>query len=287
MKRILLPTDFSENAYNANCYALQFFKDEECTFYLLNTYTPITYQTGMMVDTYTSLQMEEITRTNSIKGLDRLEEKLSKNYNNPKHIFKKIASFNLLVSEIKSCIEEYKIDFIVMGTQGATGAKEIFLGTHTMFTIKKVNCPVIAVPSGFIYEPPKEILFATDYRFNVKNKYLSLLKEICSTHISRLNILNAYYSIPLDEKQESTKNFLDTYFEENAHLFHISVGVDVIEAVKVFQVKSKINFLVMIHNKHSFFENLLFKPVINEIVYHTNVPFLVIPSEERIAKTSA
>ena len=282
MKRILLPTDFSKNAYNAISFAVQLFKDEECILYLLNTYTPAAYHTGMMIDSYSALQMEDITRNNSQEGLDRIEAILLKDHPNEKHTIEKISSFNLLLSEIVSCVEEYKIDLIVMGTQGATGAKEIFMGTHTMYTIKKVKCPVIAVPSGFSYEAPKEILFATDYRFKISNKYLPLLKNVCTSHNSRLHMLNAYYGIPLDEKQEKAKDFLDDYFKENAHLFHIAEGSDIVETVSAFQVKSKINFLVMIHNKHSFFENLLFKPVINEIVFHTNVPILVIPSEERL-----
>ena len=44
MKRIILPTDFSQNAYNAICYAIRLFKEVECTFYLVHTYTPAIYQ---------------------------------------------------------------------------------------------------------------------------------------------------------------------------------------------------------------------------------------------------
>ncbi len=36
MKKILLPTDFSENSTNAIHYAMAFFKDEACEFYVLN-----------------------------------------------------------------------------------------------------------------------------------------------------------------------------------------------------------------------------------------------------------
>ncbi|MGB5171273.1 MAG: universal stress protein, partial [Eudoraea sp.] len=39
MKKIILPTDFSKNAFNAICYAAELFKKEECVFYLVNTYT--------------------------------------------------------------------------------------------------------------------------------------------------------------------------------------------------------------------------------------------------------
>jgi len=49
MKKIILPTDFSYNAYNAISYAMNLLKDEEATFYLLNTYTPAIYQTEYLL----------------------------------------------------------------------------------------------------------------------------------------------------------------------------------------------------------------------------------------------
>jgi nucleotide-binding universal stress UspA family protein len=282
MKRILLPTDFSENAFNASSYALQLLAEDKCIFYLLHTYTPVALNAEMLVNTYSALQLEEATRDAAIKRMERLEEKLLKDYPNPKHTFKKITKFNLLVSEIVACVKEYKIDLIVMGTQGATGAKEVFLGTHTMFTIKKVKCPVIAVPAGFKFEMPKEILFATDYRFYTRNKYFIFLKELCSTYDSKLHLFNTHLNKPLDANQVKTKNYLGNFFNEISHLFHISGRADIPEAINGFKEIQKINLLVMIHNQHSFFENLLFKPVINKMVYHTNVPFLVIPSKKKM-----
>ena len=281
MKRILLPTDFSENAYNAIAYALQLYKNETCEFYLLHTYTPAFVSAGSMIDSYSALTLQKVAQENAEKKLNSLKEKLDDNFNNSKHSFTTVASFNMLISEMKRITEENAIDLVIMGTQGATGAKEIFLGTHTMYSIKKMKIPVLAVPANFGYEEPKEILFPTDYKVQKDNRYLDLIKEICETHISRLHILNAYYGTPLSDEQEGTKEFLDVFFGTNAHLFHIAEGTDVLGAVEKFQIKNKINFMVMVHNKHSFLENILFKPVINQVVYHTNVPFLVIPSIER------
>ncbi|HLV93067.1 MAG TPA: hypothetical protein VKX34_08095, partial [Aequorivita sp.] len=70
------------------------------------------------------------------------------------------------------------------------------------------------------------------------------------------------------------------FLKDNNHLFLTTEYVDLVEAVEQFQIKHKVNFLVMIQNKHSFFENLMFKPVIKQLVYHTNVPFMVIPPVE-------
>ncbi len=282
MKRILLPTDFSDNAYNAIRYAMQFFKDDHVTFYLLNTFTPVSYNVGYLVETPMPYGLEDVALMNSKREIEATEEKIKKEFNNPKHDFVRLSAFNTLIGEIQEVIEKYNIDLLIMGTKGATGAKEVFIGTHTMYTMKKVKCPVMAIPSGFEYEEPKDILFPTDYNLSTDNIYLSLIKEICNKHVCRLNVLNAYYGVPLNSDQREVKDFLDEYFKDNAHIFHIAEGVDVLEAVEDFQKKYKINLLVMVHNKHSFFENLLFKPVINQIAYHTNIPFLVIPSEKRI-----
>jgi nucleotide-binding universal stress UspA family protein len=283
MKRIILPTDFSENAFNAIRYALRLFESESCTFYLLNTFTPAAYYVGInAVSTYSALQLEQMASKNSRIGLDTVEDRINKEFSNSKHIFVKLAAFNLLTSEIISLVESHDIDMVVMGTKGATGAKEVFMGTQTMYTIKKVKCPVIAVPSDFHYEVPKEILFSTDFKFDPDNRFLQIVRDISEQHTARVNILNAYYGEPLNDTQNGNKDFLDSYFQSTAHIFHTAEGVDVIEAVEEFQIKHKINFLVMIHNRHSFFENLLFVPVINQIAHHTHVPFLVIPSEERM-----
>lgn len=282
MKHILLPTDFSANAYNAICYAVQLYKNEACKFYLLHTYTPTTISSGQAMDTYSALKIQEIEKENAETGLQKVKEKIVKEFNNNKHSFTTLSAFNLLLPEMKTIIEENDIELVIMGTKGATGAKEIFLGTNTMFAIKKIKCPVLAVPSRFKFQKPKEILFPTDYKVEKSNRYLEFIRELCGINNSKLHFLNAYYSRPLAEEQKRVKVFLDAFFIDNAHAFYVGEDQDLIEVIKAFEVENKINFLIMIHNKHSFFENLLFTPIINKMVYHTNVPFLVIPSEERM-----
>lgn len=279
MKHILLPTDFSENAFNAMKYALQLFKQEDCTFYLLNTFTPIAYNIGVLGTGDSTMITEEITRQNSEAGLLEIENKLKEIFDNPRHSFQRISSFNLLVNEIIDVVTSRNIDAIVMGTKGATGAKEVFLGTNTMFTIKQVACPVIVIPENYTFDQHnKQILFPTDFKFSMENKYLPLLRSICTDNSAQLNVLNVYWGKPLEASRENTKLKMAEYFQNNAVVFHQIDDVEIAEAVELFQIKNRINFLVMVNNKHSFFENLLFKPVITQMVYHTNVPFMVIPS---------
>jgi nucleotide-binding universal stress UspA family protein len=278
MKKILLPTDFSDNSWNAIEYALRLFKDDICKFYLLNTYTPIIYQMEYVLINPIEYDLNDVIRDTSLKGLKDIHDKIHKEFNNPNHSFELISKFNSLIPEINEQIDENGIDLIVMGTKGATGATEVLFGTNTVHVLKHANCPVLAVPSGFIYETPKEILFPTDYEFNYNPSILNILKEIILKQKSRINIMHVSTGYDLTEIQEKNKSDLETYFKKTAYLFHDVRNMDITEAIDEFQLKTKVNLLVMANNKRSFFENLFFKSTIKQIGFHLVIPFLVIPT---------
>ena len=278
MKKILLPTDFSDNSWNAIKYALQLFKDQECNFVLLNTYTPIIYQFEYLQSSSAQFGLVDTLKESSKKGLDELQKNILSEFNNPKHVFTKISSFNSLTTEIDDLYTNNIMDIIVMGTKGASGVTGVLFGSNTIHVIKNAKCPVMAIPSDFSFETPHEILFPTDYEIEYQAKHLKPIIEIAQNHISRVNIMHVYTGNDLTEAQQKNKSILETSIKNIAHLFHDIKNQNVPEAITNFQLKARINLLVMINNKHSFFENLFFKSTIKQIGFHLNIPFLVIPS---------
>jgi nucleotide-binding universal stress UspA family protein len=279
MKHILLPTDFSDAARNAMEYAAQLFKDEECTFYVLNTYTPVALYTTTIYDNHTALNIDlgEIYKKTSEENVQKAIAHVSTKYPDTKHTYKAISSYNVLNLEVRDCTAAHNLDVIIMGTNGASGLKEVFIGSQTMHVIKDAKIPVIGVPARYRYTTPKDILFATDYVSDTTQKGLSLVEELCSKYIARLIFLNAYYGVALDDTQLKNKEAFDHYFKRDAHLTEIADGVDVLEAIEDFQSKHRIDLLVLVHNKHNFFENLLFTPVVRKVAHHSDVPFLILP----------
>jgi nucleotide-binding universal stress UspA family protein len=280
MKKVLLPTDFSENAYNAAKYAVQLLGEVECTFYLLNTYTPVIYNNEHLVYNASQPTLTEVYQEKSQQGLERVLRRIKRNFKNDRHQFKKISSFNLLNDEIKDLVEEKEIDLIVMGTQGATGAQEILFGTHTVHAIKRARCPLLAIPSHYDYKTPQDILFPTDYEAEIP-QILGTLKELAEKHSSTIHILHVYFGVDLSPNQTSRKRSLKRSFKNVGHHFYSVTEKSVTRAVYDFQEENEIDMLAMVNNKHSFFENLLFTPVVNEIGFNVKVPFLVIPSRKR------
>lgn len=277
MRKILLPTDFSDNAYNALKYAVELYKNDDCTFYLLNTYTPPIYQTEYVMDAPAQLGLGDLYRTQSLENLKSLQELATDEFKNSRHVFNTRSAFNTLIAEILETVENEQIDLIVMGTKGATGGQEILFGTNTVDVINKVNRPVIAVPSKFKYDAPKEMLFPTDYEIDYREKQLDELLHLAKNYNAKINVLHVSSSYELNQEQKTNKSVLAGTFDGIRHEYHEVPDTEIITAITDFQSKRGTDFLVMVQNRHTFFERLFSEPVIKKIGFHVNVPFMVIP----------
>jgi len=276
MIKVLLPTDFSDNALNAIHYAEKLFKDERCTFYVLNTYTPVIYSYDFQMNTGGYLgEVADVIKNNSKSELKKIKDK----FLNVKHTVETISSFNILTDEIIDIVNEYDVDLVIMGTKGATGAKEVLFGSNTIHVIKKAKCPVLAIPDGYFFEKPIDILFPTDYKVNYAENQLNMLKTIAAIYKSKVHVLHVSHSRELNQVEINNKLKLEKLLVDFNDTYHSVRDQEIPVAINEFQKSTYIQLLMMINNKHSFFENLFFKPVINQIGFHLNAPFLVIPSK--------
>lgn len=277
MKKVLLPTDFSENAYNAIRYAMQLFKDTEIQFYLLHTYMPPVYQTSYLLQSPAQFGLGDTIRENALQKSEVLKTRIEKEFQNSKHSIITKVAFNSLVDEITETQENEKADLVIMGTQGATGAKEILFGTNTTQVIRNVNCPIIAVPSEFEYTDPKFILFPTDYEIDYEKWQLQQLLDIGKNHDSSIDVIHVSSGYELSEVQMRNKQKLNSILASTNPIFNDLQDQGVIEAINQFQSKKEMDLLVMIRNKHTFFERLFIEPVIKKIGFHIDIPFMVVP----------
>ncbi len=277
MKKVLVPTDFSDNAYNAIRYAVQLYKGQETTFYLLHTYTPPIFQVEYLFYSPSQVGLGDSYQVKSIKQLQELQERLMREFDNPEHTFVTRAAFNTLTDEVLNMTASEKTDLIVMGTKGVTGAKEILFGTNTVQVINKATCPVMAVPSEFEFEPLKSILFPTDYEINFDTEQLQPLLDISKSNGSNVDVIHVSAGYGITEEQGKNKQKLESILDKTTHKFHDLPDQGVIEAINQFQSKKSIDLLVMVRNKHTFLERLFVEPIIKEIGININIPFMVLP----------
>lgn len=278
MKNILLPTDFSKSSLNAAKFAIEFFKDEECVFHLLNTYTPAIVHSRFMAATVHGGLLEDNVRSESERGLEEMLNQINTYYKYPQHGFECVTSFNLLTEEIKELVEAKDIDFVVIGTKGATGFDEIFLGSNTVRIIKAVRvCPILVVPEEFKYVKPVRIGFPTDFKRNFSTEVIEPMIKLTAKFDATINILHISEEEQLNKHQQSNKDILLEYFSSVPHCLnsmpYFASKSDVIE---FFIKEFGIQMLSLVHYRHGFLEELVREPVVKRIAFHTPIPLLVL-----------
>ncbi len=278
MKNILLPTDFSTNSWNAITYALALYKDQECTFYLLHTYTPSIINSRYLATLTIESGIEDYGKINADNELERLLNRIDSEFVNKKHSFESSSSFSLLAEAIKELINTKAIDIIIMGTKGATGLEKIFMGGNTVRVIKAIEkCPVLAIPE-FYENPLTEIAFATDLKRAYNKIELEQLINIASSFNASIRVVHVQTETELSEIQQFNLNLLLNHFDGQQYNIHIiPEKVSVSYRIQKFVEDMNISLLAMINYKHSFIEQLTREYVIKNIAFQTQVPFLVLP----------
>ena len=274
MKSILLPTDFSDNAWSAAVYALKLYEKSECTFYFINS-----CKTEVSVMSNMSNKLLNVMKESAMKELLELKRMARIANANEKHNFEIILSSENIVDAINRTIRTHAIDMVVMGTKGASMAEGIFFGSNTVKVLKKVkSSAVLVVPDEFNYVVPTQIAFPTDYNRLYDGKELDPLKKLASVHNSKIRILHIEVQKKLSDIQEHNIKMLDENLVNFEHSFHWMPDYDKkASVIQDFIDELNINILVMVNHRHSFIEKIILEPVIKTIGFHSKVPFLVIP----------
>ena len=281
MKKILLPTDFSEISLNAINYAVSLFAGDPCEFYLLNVYR-VPYMTNEELMENDVQRLAEVETELYEASQNRLNEIRAKLNQDKKHRFHVISDYNFFINSVRQCIEKKKIGMIVMGTKGATGAKEIFLGSNTGDVLMKTDCNVIAVPELLDFTPPKEVVFPTDFKLKYELKDLTPLINMAEKFNSSIRILHFSESADLEPEQEGNKRILESYFEDVEHSFHTLTNTDFEEALNCFtQSRGDIDMIAIIAGHYNFFQRLFFRPKVRELSFHTKIPLFVLHHIEK------
>jgi hypothetical protein len=110
MKRILIPTDFSEHSNNSIEYVLEYFKNTKipCQILLLNTY--MVQQT----DPSKVILANDDLKKRSLMGLERQRSEALKKNDNPLISIETVSHMGSLNNVIQHLLQKEKIDLVAM-----------------------------------------------------------------------------------------------------------------------------------------------------------------------------
>jgi nucleotide-binding universal stress UspA family protein len=281
MKKILFPTDFSKDSMNAFKYALALAKNYNAEIITLHVYQlPIAgYGHHMSMMDYTPFPgtLPEMYNVVKLSNFQNYKDQVPALQaiaaeENAGHI--KISNVLLegdLVQSILDTIEKDQIDYVVMGTKGASGLEEIFMGSVTAKVMTSTKAIVLGIPSGTVFEPINKIGFTTEY--TPEDRY-ALQQVIAIAEAFGAAVECLYVKKPDEEMDDmAVKNWQSGFSNIT---FHIITSKDVEDTIIDFVALHRINLLAMLHKKRSFFENLFHTSRTKQMAFHTKIPLLAI-----------
>ena len=276
MKKVLLPTDFSVNSLNAARYALDMYKEEKMDFILIHAYKVFDYHEKSQLSATPGNAVLEKTRQEANTKLNKVVDEL-KITAGKDHSFE-IATHNLLLTDaILKELRKRKIELIIIGSQGHTGAKEVIYGTNTLNIMEEIeNCPVLTVPSNMVFEPPKEIVLANSFKAELTPDDLDFLISLATKFKAALRILHIAEEGGLNRSQHHNRKLLSEKLEDVKHSFHSLEYLSVPLGIYSFLESRGSGLVAFINKKHTFLENLLLNPLYKNLAHYSKVPVLVL-----------
>lgn len=275
IRSILVPMDFSQVALNALETAVAISKRQLTTLTLIhvveNTFRLVAPEAGA---TPGSILPELIRKAN--EDLNELAKTLRTQHD---LVVNHIVQSGNPADEICSWGHQKAVDLIVMGTHGASGLREFFMGSNAYRVVKNAPCPVMTIPGTQRWTNLKKILFPVRMIPNALDKY-DVLRPIVRKNNSTLFIAGI-----VKERDQSgyteMKKLVDTVrkkIDEDRVTCKSEVlyAEDVAKQVLKISAEEKPDLIVITATLDSSLKDFFLGPYTQDIVNHARFPVLSI-----------
>ncbi|MBI1223584.1 MAG: hypothetical protein GC180_13360 [Bacteroidetes bacterium] len=268
INKILVPTDFSEPANNALRYARTLASMTSAEVKVLHVFNVPVVDPYMPGDTLEML-MQEVKAASDTKMEALLAE------------FAGISGeciHGFVIDDVIRYSEDWNADLIVMGTTGATGAKEVFFGSNASGVLAQSNIKVLSIPEAFTdHKKPSKICYASDFTGSEELQFqifIDLAKAWdCSLHILHVVsdelVFTAEKAEAIYNRIAASSNFSNIHFEE------ISSN-EVVGAIETYVQATGADILGMAIHRRNLLERLFTKSKTKTIANHAKIPLLAI-----------
>jgi nucleotide-binding universal stress UspA family protein len=271
MKKILFPTDFSDNAENALKYTIGLTASLKADLILFHSWRADAHAFQMLNE---DISEEAIM----MDSLQKLEECRMKTITEAKNIKVDIkAEYGFAVDKIVEAAEAMKADLIVMGTKGASGIEGVLLGSNTAAVMERAKCPVLAIPEQSHFSEIKQIVFATDFRENDIEAIL-YLTGIASLFDSNLKVVHIADSmVPVNYESALLRVFETDIRNKTAYKkieFEIIKGKNTTRALNDYIKEKEIDLVAVSTRRKNVFTRIFDSSFTKKLAYHSIIPVM-------------
>lgn len=278
IQNVLVPIDFSNVALNALETAIALCKRQLATLTLLhvveNTYILFPPEAG---GASSSILPELLFVAN--ENLNELTKKIRINH---ELVVKHVVRTGNPADEICRWALHKETDLILMGTHGASGLREFFIGSNAYRVVKNSPCPVMTIPGSKQWKDFKNILFPIRMVPHALDKY-DVIRPIIRKNSSSLTISGMVKKgdpAGLMEMKALVDSIKSKISEDSvACESEVHFCTDVAKAVLDISDQQKPDLIVITATLDKSLRDFFIGPYTQDIVNHAKYPVLSIRPE--------
>jgi len=280
MQKIILATDFSQNAMHAARCAAGIAAACKSTLYILHAMDGATDPVIEPIALDTVL-LEKYTRE-EFKRLRMVKQRITDEY--PYLPVQLRLSRAMAADAIVTLAEKERAGLIVLGTHGSGWFKQLTIGSVAADVIGHAGTPVLAVPPEYEFEPPATLLLAT-HKFSEERSTLSSLIAIAEAFGASVDVASF-----IDTSETGAGEYLDTSWHLNHYLeflqrefpsigfsTHRLEGDDWLRSIDEHCRQQHIGMIALFNHPRSLIEKWCCRDHTRQTAFHSRIPTLILP----------
>ena len=270
MKRILVPTDFSKHAEYALKVAAQIAKKNNGEIFLVH-----------MLELPTSGN-DAVTRAHDIPELmffknaavAKLDELMDADYLDGVKI-SRIIQFEMAFDGIIKNGEAHNVDLIVMGSHGASGFQEMFIGSNTEKVVRNSEVPVLVIKREEENFNASKFVFASDFSDEIKKPFEKVVDfaKYFGAHINLLHVITPNNFSTTRAAEEKVRNFIEE-FHFSDYSTHIYNDINVEKGILHFAKDSNSDVIAVSTHGRKGISHFLNGSISEDLVNHAKRPVI-------------
>lgn len=272
MKRILVPIDFSKEAECAAKIAAKIAKRTKSEIYLL-------HMLELPVNVIDPAEMTSIrSEPQSIFFMKSAHKRFAKFVKLP--FFKGVKviesiQFSHAFSGIIHESKKNKIDLIVMGSQGASGLQEMFIGSNTEKVVRRSEIPVLVVKEGSDDFEINDMVFASDFTSESRTSFQNVI-DFADLFEAKIHLLyiNTIHNFSTTKSIERRINKFIKNFKINGITINIFNDISVEKGILTFARDIKADVIALNTHGRSGLSQLFNGSIGQELANHALRPVI-------------
>ncbi len=278
IKSILVPTDFSACAGYALDAAVKLAQRFESHLHLLHV--------KKLPADWATLPAPQRAALPEVKEATAQLEALMANH--PGRSWQGAVLPQSLAARVGEYVTENGVDLVVMGSFGASGKSEFFIGSNTQKVVRTVHCPVLVLKKPLEKLVFDRVLFASSFNENERAPFLRF-KDFVKHFIPEIHLAIVHTSSLFDPPYIVSQEAMEGYkalcepFECKTHILR---DFSVEQAVRSFAGKIGAQLIAISNHHRHPIKRMLIGSNVEALVNHAEVPVLSIDYPTETEKES-